>query len=50
MTRRNKEASNKYWRAYGDHVVCALGYPEFSFGEGGEKGLPLRIYKIYFAF
>jgi hypothetical protein len=36
MTRRKKEASNKYWRAYGDHVVCALGYRNFYLGGGGE--------------
>ena len=46
MTRRNKEASNKYWRAYGDHVVCALGYPEFSFGGGGEGAAPDDIYNL----
>jgi hypothetical protein len=46
MSRRKKEASNKYWRAYGDHVMCALGHPEFLFGGGGEGANPDDIYHL----
>jgi hypothetical protein len=45
MTRRKKEASNKYWPEYGDNVVCALGHTELIFFfEGGRRGPTLTIY------
>jgi len=46
MARRKKEAGKKYWRANGDHVVCALGSPEFLFGGGGEGAAPDDIYNL----